>query len=1003
MDLLIDPNNDAAGRGHADWGGNDVATSATSSKLYFIDDVSYTLAAAPGGGGGGAGPTPATLISFETGDNSGYAFSNDWGGATSSVSSTPPSGGSVGSTKAGKVIKGAGDFWSGSTFIDTNGAGTTLIDSGHKVVTMNVYAPESGKIIDLKIEDHNNGDVKVERFATTTTVGWQLLTFDFTGSSDNGSPAFSGSATYDKASIFFSFAGGFTVGGIWYFDDVAFNGATTPALSGGGGGAGPTSPATLVSFESGDTSGYQLGIPDTVDFGGNVSSLSDTPPSGGSSGSVKAAKVIRGTETWSGSTFLNTKASSILLASASHKTVTMNVYAPVAGKHVLLKLEDADDPTHSVEAYATSTTVVGWQTLTFDLLTQRPDTAAFNEAYTFNKASIFFDYVTSGSFGNGDIYYFDDVAFNGATTPAVAGAEPVNPTFRFVSGSSTGFAGTPNDQGHQDWFQYYGSGVKYYTVTAEKGSALTMKWHVTNAQGAAATFTNVTFMVGKSYSVSNATFSSGYEGHAVINTSGAGGSDAAQISGTTDGNGDITFNITNTNANGETRPSDLNAADTLHANDGGVFVQVSLITVGGNQGVVDQDIVDIHFVEPAGAVTAAQIAITSNYFNGSNGEIDGTISNYDPLQTYSLSSDSAKFQHNGINFRIPGLSDGESVTVTATTTKEGGTPVTTSVKATYRTPLAITGGANLVYDQKTSTLTCQNATFNRTVTDAAYYLYVEGVMYAGQRAGTTNGLSFLHPEVNLSVGATVSSAVFAIDPNINLHNVSRANCVTQTFLNGMFYVQVSSAITLPRTGKLIGRTRTRGVAPVPAKPTAVTMRMVAPALTKDTAGAPFNYFDWTSNSVQNDWAKYYGPNLAFIYKYMTAGSTTTLTWHVTNTATGAALVNFPVKLIINKNYGGVQNATFSYSFSGDTRTIAASPINGGTGETTIASATNSNGDVSFTITNTNTAASAEAKPSALNVQQPATAGDLQTQITLTAGLAQTSESIDLVEFHITKP
>ena len=222
-------------------------------------------------------------------------------------------------------------------------------------------------------------------------------------------------------------------------------------------------------------------------------------------------------------------------------------------------------------------------------------------------------------------------------------------------------------------------------------------------------------------------------------------------------------------------------------------------------------------------------------------------------------------------------------------------------------------------------------------------------------------------------------------------------------MNGITSVQTSGSITLPRTGKLITRSRTRGVAPVAAKPTAVTMRMVAPALTKDTAGAPFNYFDWTSNSVQYDWAKYYGPNLAFIYKYMTAGSTTTLTWHVTNTATGAALANFPVKLIINKNYGGAQNATFSYSFSGDTRIVAASPTNNGTGESTIASATNANGDVSFTITNTNTAASAEAKPSALNVQQPATAGDLHSQITLTAGLAQTSESIDLVEFHITKP
>ena len=187
--------------------------------------------------------------------------------------------------------------------------------------------------------------------------------------------------------------------------------------------ASAAAPATLVTFESGDTSNYALG--GDQDFGNNASSLSSTPPDGGSSGSLKSAKIVRGTETWSGTTFLNSKEAGITLASASHKTVTMNVYAPVAAKQVLLKLEDADDNTHSVEAYATSTTVVGWQTLTFNLAAQRSGTAAFNDAFTFNMASIFVDYVLGGgSFGTGDIYYFDDVAFNGATTPELVPVAP---------------------------------------------------------------------------------------------------------------------------------------------------------------------------------------------------------------------------------------------------------------------------------------------------------------------------------------------------------------------------------------------------------------------------------------------------------------------------------------------------------------------------------------------------------------------------------------------------
>jgi hypothetical protein len=99
----------------------------------------------------------------------------------------------------------------------------------------------------------------------------------------------------------------------------------------------------------------------------------------------------------------------------------------------------------------------------------------------------------------------------------------------------------------------------------------------------------------------------------------------------------------------------------------------------------------------------------------------------------------------------------------------------------------------------------------------------------------------------------------------------------------------------------------------------------------------------------------------------------------------------------------MQNATFSYVVSGEKKVAAASPANNGTGETVIAGMTDDEGYVTFVITNTNTAAQAEAKPAALNAMQPAGGTDLHSQITLTAGLAQTKESIDLIEFHIVKP
>lgn len=62
--------------------------------------------------------------------------------------------------------------------------------------------------------------------------------------------------------------------------------------------------------------------------------------------------------------------------------VTAKTNSPVAGKRMLMKIENKDDVRQSVEGYATSSSVVGWHEYTFDFSFQRPGTEAFSAAKT---------------------------------------------------------------------------------------------------------------------------------------------------------------------------------------------------------------------------------------------------------------------------------------------------------------------------------------------------------------------------------------------------------------------------------------------------------------------------------------------------------------------------------------------------------------------------------------------------------------------------------------------
>ena len=140
----------------------------------------------------------------------------------------------------------------------------------------------------------------------------------------------------------------------YYFDDVAFGGTTPP-------------PATWspITFDSSAVT-YTL-----TGFGGAEDSTVVVDPTDAAN---KVAKVVKSAtaELWAGTTVSTGANFSVpaLPFTASSTTMTVRVWSPDAGIQVRLKVEDAADPTKSVETEATTTVANAWETLTFDFANQ---------------------------------------------------------------------------------------------------------------------------------------------------------------------------------------------------------------------------------------------------------------------------------------------------------------------------------------------------------------------------------------------------------------------------------------------------------------------------------------------------------------------------------------------------------------------------------------------------------------------------------------------------------
>ena len=319
--------------------------------------------------------------------NYDYTF-GDFGGAASSIAADPTDA----SNKVMKVIKTAGaEVWAGTTMSTSLGLAKAIpLKSGATTMQARVYSPAAGITVKLKVEDHTNGNIAVETDAVTTVANaWEVLEFNFANQSA-GTPAVNFANTYDKASIFFDF-GVNGSGKVFYCDDVKMKPAAVVL-----------SQINLpVTFDA-TTVNYTV-----TDFGNNSTVDAVDPTS--SSNKVKKTTKPSGAETWAGTT-IGTPAgfASRIPITSTATTMSVKVYSPAAGLKIKLKIEDKNDGNKSVETDVLTTVANAWETLVFDFSAQSTGTAALNTSYTYDKASIFFDF---GNAGTGKVFYWDDVEF----------------------------------------------------------------------------------------------------------------------------------------------------------------------------------------------------------------------------------------------------------------------------------------------------------------------------------------------------------------------------------------------------------------------------------------------------------------------------------------------------------------------------------------------------------------------------------------------------------------
>ncbi len=294
-----------------------------------------------------------------------YSFV-DFGNVVSTVVDNPDISDNNQSQRVGQSTKPANaEVWGGSYLeLDDPIDFSSLVNLG-----INVWSPQSGIIVKLKVENATNPDIFYESdLVVNSANAWEELNFDFSGADLT--------QEYHQVVIFFDFGNSGT-DATYYFDDIKLVQSDSEVFE---------------SFED-----FEGAAPIFTEFGniGSTQVISNPNP-GGINNTDNTAQLDNavGSEVWGGTFFELTNQ---VIDFAGVKRIRFKSYSPFEGKVVKLKLENADaSVTHEVDMM--TSVANSWELLTYDFI-DAPDAQ-------YTRVVVFYDF---GNVGDGSLYLFDEM------------------------------------------------------------------------------------------------------------------------------------------------------------------------------------------------------------------------------------------------------------------------------------------------------------------------------------------------------------------------------------------------------------------------------------------------------------------------------------------------------------------------------------------------------------------------------------------------------------------
>ena len=565
------------------------AANSWAGGPFYLDDVTYTT-------------TAKTVINYDSatdGDFTGFGNAYAQVQTISSPSVSAVSSVSAGAPSTGKfvVVNRYYETWGGTNLPTLSG--DEFISAQDKVVKIRIFTPASGMTVKLQLGEATVNNATNVEVNLTSQGGWEVATFNFNSLSAG---TYNDSIDYARATIFFNFGvgeyAGFGpgaangwAGGPFYLDDVTYT-------STAGGGAPQFQLVTTMSqavqydFET-KPAGWET-------FAGASADLTATPaganaPTGTNSGYITESDVV-GVETYAGLT-VDVRTSNELI-SATSKIVQLRVKAPTSTTSVTMKLEaPGNDPNGGTpELYVQKSATAGttsWNVLTFDF--SSPSAGTYTEGSNYVKVVLFFNLGTKDPITQ--TLYFDDLAFTpnavtlGASSTPRSGENKGNyPHIRL----DKGFLDTNLDATWWDGvWQYRDADTRAYLKYIPVRSTFQLTYTVTDADDKPMADALVTLIVNANYSCAKTFFM--YENSLIGPDDCAGNGETQLPAKRTDANGKVSFVLTNTNAEGEKMPLDLNGPP--NGKELGTNIKPHL--VGAKQEGIDM--LFAHFVEQSDA------------------------------------------------------------------------------------------------------------------------------------------------------------------------------------------------------------------------------------------------------------------------------------------------------------------------------------------------------------------------------------------------------------------